>query len=219
LVTSTLGSVLLVLDTVIVLLLFVLVAGILRYLNVVQERLEATVPKVSRLRKGDTITSFELPHLGGGMFSSSDVIGHDVPVLLAILNDQCGSCEILAKQIAELAERPGGLPQIGWRVVMVWVGSPQSVAEKSYRSTVDLSVLIDERGTVVRQLLVSGFPSAIALDGSGRVLDQSSNPGPNWMYLTLEVDAPEKPLTDSIPVGRLMHRMDTQAHVVGEPRR
>lgn len=199
-----------VLQWVLIALLIVVMAGILRYLAILQERIGQTVPHVTRFEINEAATSFTLPDLVGHRYDfrpRSD--GRQT--LLLILSTRCGTCEVVLRQAAEIAHRPGGLAAIGWSMVIVAFGDQRSVKELLGRSlsSEDLAlpnsipVLVDETGVVLREYLVGSAPAGVALDPLGRVVDQSANPGPNWIYRILNVPAPDKSLLPPAWIGQV----------------
>jgi len=184
-------------DSIAVILIGLLVAGILRYLGGIQQRLEALAPRISGLSSGDTMPDFHLKTLDGVEARRDDVVGGGVRTVLLVLNDQCDACEVVARQCVELAERDGGLAGLGWRLVLSWVGSPDTFTAKlggiSFHEPA-LTVLMDPDGQIAKGLLVSSFPVGLALDNTGRLLSQSGNPGPTWLYTTTGASAPAQPI-------------------------
>src|SRR5258708_19157998 len=99
------------LQWILLLTLFVILAGFLRYFATIEERLNQSVPRVTKFQPGDLIGDFELPQLGGGEVARTTMIG--ARWLLLLLSPSCSSCEAVARQVAELANRP---PPIGWAI-------------------------------------------------------------------------------------------------------
>jgi peroxiredoxin len=187
--------------------LYFLVFGMLRYLGSIQSRIEQAAPRVTRFDLGDRITDFTLPDTEGNTISlfSSFTVGKKV--LLLVLSSTCGTCEAIVRQLAELASREGGIQAMGWSVVAVGQGTPDAVKQlaKEILHVEDMVVLVDEQALVLREYLVASVPVGIALDEQGRVFDQSPDPGPNWLYLTLNVPAPDHSLLPKQWVAQIRH--------------
>ena len=184
-------------NSLLLVLLVVAMAGVLRYLSAVQARLESSVRRVSKLERGEMFPDIQLPQAGNGrMLSISSVVAGGQRTMVLLLNDTCQSCDVLVRQVAELSTRPGGLEEIRWKFILAWIGDEATVADKAagLPQTGQIAQLIDSTGKLARQLLIGTFPVGIALDAGGKVVSQSAQPGPNWLYLTLGVVAPEQPL-------------------------
>ncbi|MDQ2913494.1 MAG: hypothetical protein M3T56_09585 [Chloroflexota bacterium] len=199
-----------VLQWILIALIILVMAGILRYLAILQERIGQAIPHVTRFAKDESATSFTLPDLDGHPYEfRPQSIGRQT--LLLILTTHCGTCEVVLRQAVEIAQRPKGLATIGWSMVIVAFGDQRSVKELLERSLsgVDLAlpssvpILVDEQGVVLRGYLVGSAPAGVALDALGRVIDQSANPGPNWIYQVLNVPAPDKALLPPAWIGQI----------------
>lgn len=182
---------------VVLLMAGVLLAGVIRYLGDVHERLASSVPQITKLAEGQAVPSFELPDLSGRSLRSGELFGDGSKALLLLLTGTCAECEVISRQIGELCSRPGGMPGLGWRIVLAWYGDRDTVLQRVTpipRDAPGVVLLHDEKAQLARDLLVSSLPVGIALDEQGRVAGQSANPGPNWLYRTLRTEAPERPL-------------------------
>jgi len=187
-------------EAVVVIALVFVVAGILRYLSAIQERLDSSVRRVSRLERGATIPEVRLPEVKTGRLKSlTDLVGSQRTMVM-LLNDSCQSCDVLIRQIGELAARPGGLDGIGWRFVLAWIGEQKVVVAKAAALPVTEHVihLMDADGELARSLLIGSFPVGMAFDSAGRLESQSAQPGPNWLYLTLRVPGPDRPIDQGL---------------------
>lgn len=199
-----------VLQWMLIALLIVVTAGILRYLAILQERIGQAIPHVTRFETNETATSFTLPDLEGHRYDFSPR-NDGRQTLLLILSTRCGTCEVVLRQAAEIARRPGGPAAIGWSMVIVAFGDHRSVKELLERSLsaedlalpASVPVLVDEAGVVLRGYLVGSVPAGVVLDPLGRVGDQSANPGPNWIYRVLNVPAPDKSVLPPAWIGRI----------------
>lgn len=177
--------------------LTIAVAGMLRYLSAIQGRLDSSVRRVSKLERGETFPDVSVPDLRTGRnLSLTELVGNGQRTMVLLLNDTCQSCDVLVKQIAELASRTGGIAEIRWKFVLDWIGEKQLVADKaaSLPQSSQIVQLADSDGTLARLLLIGSFPVGMAFDAAGKLESQSAQPGPNWLYLTLGVAGPEQPL-------------------------
>lgn len=175
-----------------------LLAGCLRFLNGLQDRIEQSIPHVTAMELGETVIHFRLPALHSDrVVDSESFVSAGHTTLLLVLTTTCGDCEAVARQIAELTRRPGGIPALGWSIVLAWYGPRLEVLEKAEfvpQAAPGLELLLDENGHLARDFRVGSLPIGIALDARGRVTAQSANPGPNWLYRTLGVPAPQESL-------------------------
>lgn len=179
----------------VLILIALLVAGILRHLQSLQMRLEESIPHITRFEAGEPVTSFTLADLAGRDISSDGLIGNGQPSVLLLLTASCAECDAIVNQLVELTTRPGGMGSIGWNVVTVWYGEPDAVESKAAAlSEAGIPVLVDRQASLSRGYLVSSLPVGMAIDGKGRLTSQSANPGPSWLYRSLAVEAPTKPL-------------------------
>ncbi len=184
-------------ESALLLVLLVLVAGVLRYLGQIQDRLQQAIVHVTRFALDDAIPAFTLPDFEGRPFNSSAVIGTGRRTLLLLLTTTCASCEGVIRQVAELASRTN-FSTLGWDVILACLGNRDAVDQLLERSLADsasplageVAILLDATGDLARAFQVSGLPVGMALDGRGRLVDQSPNPGPNWIYQVLGVDGP-----------------------------
>jgi peroxiredoxin len=185
--------------------LYFIVFGILRYLGSIRSQIEQAAPRITRFNPGDGVADFTLPDAEGNSTSLTQFFQHGQKILLLILSTTCSTCEGIVMQVAELARRKEGLRTAGWSVVVVGYGTPDAVTRmtKEISHTEEITVLTDEQALVLRDYLVASIPVGIALDEQGRVLSQSPNPGPNWLYLTLNVLAPDHSLLPKVPMGQV----------------
>jgi hypothetical protein len=185
--------------------LYLLFFGVLRYLGSIQSRIEQAVPRITRFDLGDRVSGFALPDLNNDSISLSQSFHRGQKVLLLVLSTTCSTCEAIVAQLAELAGRERGLRVAGWSVVVVGYGTPDAVKQlvKEISHTEGIAILVDEQALVPREYLVASIPVGIALDEQGRVLGQSPNPGPNWLYLTLDVPAPDRSVLPKQPMAQI----------------
>lgn len=92
------------------------------------------------------------------------------------------------KQVADLAKRKGGLKGLEWTFVFIYIGSRKSVKVHIANLPLDeVTVLIDEDGTLYQQYDIRSFPVAIAVDHTGTVMDQSRGSLSDWLFNMLNV--------------------------------
>jgi redoxin len=185
--------------------LYLLFFGVLRHLGSIQSRIEQAAPRITRFDLGDRVSDFTLPDLNNDSISLSQFFHRGQKVLLLVLSTTCSTCEAIVAQLAELAGRERGLPAAGWFVVVAGYGAPDAVKHlvKEISHAESIAVFVDEQALVPREYLVASVPVGIALDEQGRVLGQSPNPGPNWLYLTLDVPAPDRSLLPKQPMAQI----------------
>ncbi|MBX5457010.1 MAG: redoxin domain-containing protein [Thermogemmatispora sp.] len=185
--------------------LYCIVFAILRYLASLQSRLGQASVRVTRFEAGDKVSDFTLTDVAGQATSLGQFLQRGRKVLLLLLSASCTTCRAIVAQLDELASRPGGVPALGWMVVAVIYGQPAEVRlmAETLREREGIAVLVDSEALVARSYLVASIPIGLALDENGRVLDQSRNPGPNWLYLTLHVAPPDHSLLPRIPIAQI----------------
>ncbi|MGH2411438.1 MAG: peroxiredoxin family protein [Chloroflexota bacterium] len=183
-----------------VLLVFltVLVAGVLRYLGAIQERLTLAAPHISRYELGDAIDSFTLPTIDGEELRTQDLLRGPVGALIFLLSPSCPACKTMVAQVAEVAERPDRLAKLGWSIAVVTSGERKAVEEMraAYPGLMSpgVFVLYDPDASVLRRFGVGAVPTGMAVDTKGRVVRQSLNPHQNWLYKMLDVLPPSEPV-------------------------
>jgi hypothetical protein len=171
--------------------------------------MEEAAPQVTKFETGEQVGDFTLPKLHGGTpLSLRQVLSRSQQVALLLLSCTCSTCEAIVQQVAELERRPASLKSIGWTVVLVWHGEVSDIVEKTRVLPVseEIVLLVDEKASLARDYLISAMPIGLALDHAGKVLDQSQNPGPSWLYRTLNVPAPEHDLLPTSWVGEIQTR-------------
>lgn len=185
--------------------LSVLIFGMLRYLQSIKSRIEVAVPRITRFELGDKVSDLTLPRLDGSSSSVSQMFHQGKNVLLLLLTTTCGSCEAIIMQLAELTRREGGLQAMGWSVALICYGQPGAVKQLVERvaHTEGITIHVDEQAVAARQFLVTSLPIGLALDEQGYVLSQSPNPGPNWLYLTMNIPAPDSSVLLAQPTAEI----------------
>jgi|SRR5579863_165698 len=190
-----------VLQWIVLLVLLLLVAGLFRYLGSIQGRGELATSQATRFEMGERIDPFVLSDLQNRPVDSKILLKGKS--LVFFVSSGCQGCKTMLKQVAELANREGGLKGLGWTFAFICYGTRENVEAffKEYLPTEDITVLLDERSMVSNQFAIRSVPVGIALDERVRVVDQSINPHVDWLYQVLNVPAP---LEDSDPVKVVM---------------
>lgn len=173
------------------LLLVVLNLGILRYLAALQEQAKNRRAGRSKFQLGEQVSNFTLPTIQKDMFSSKSMFDQNKRVLLFFLSTKCGSCKTMIEQIGELARRPDGLQATGWNFILIFNGelsATQKMAEDL--PLADLTVLIDQNASIARDYNIPSTPFAMAIDRSGNLYSQSSQPASRWLYTVIDIPAP-----------------------------
>lgn len=177
----------------------VFLAGILRYLGAVQERIELVAPHVTKYELGDRLDDVTLKEFGGDEISLRTVVGGGDKSALLLVSPGCGSCNTLLLQVDELARRRTGLPQ-GWNVAVVFMGDVEgartAIADKPGLTRSGVTTLLDDQDQVRRSYSVRHTPVGLVVDGDSRVLSQSLTPYTNWLYKVLDVLPPDQALVD-----------------------
>lgn len=190
------------LQWVLVIVLFVLVGGIFRYLAAIQERIEFAAPHITRYDIGEQASPFSLRRVGSNeVINSETIIGRSTGAIVLFLNATCSSCQTLLLQVEDLVRRHGELESLGWSVVLAFNGE-EAAATKAMQDLPLLGrngveALIDDKSLLQREWGARVIPTGVALDKSGKVIDQSMNPHVNWLYSVLGVLPPEKPIVAS----------------------
>ncbi len=188
-----------VLQWAVLLLLVILLAGVLRYLATFQEKIRLAAPTISIFEVGQRVSDFVLPDLRGASVASTNLIGRGQKTMLLLLSATCGSCLTLIDQVAELAQRTGGVKATGWQLVLIVVAEPgtaDELVEHHQQLLSDgITILQETEGGVLQRYGVTGVPTGLALDAHGHLLDQTLNPHITWLYKTLRVSAPSEPIT------------------------
>lgn len=186
-----------VLQWIVLLALLLLVAGLFRYLGSMQGRSELALSRATQLEQGERIDHFVLNDLQGHPVDSKTLLKGKS--LLFFVSAGCQGCQTMLKQVAELANREAGLKGLGWTFAFICYGTQEQVEAffKTHLPTEDITVLLDEKGTISTQFAIRSVPVGVALDERARVIDQSMNPHVDWLYQVLNVPAP---LEDPDPI-------------------
>ncbi len=110
-----------------------------------------------------------------------------------------GVYRLLIDQVAELAQRTGGVKATGWQLVLIVIAEPgtadELVEHHQHLLSDGITILQETEGGVLQRYGVTGVPTGLALDAHGHLLDQTLNPHITWLYKTLRVSAPSEPIT------------------------
>ena len=74
-----------ILQWIVVVFLVCIMAGVLRYLGSIQDKIEEAIPLTSRYVRGEHTMKFELPDLQGHLVDSSSLLKKDQKLLLLFL--------------------------------------------------------------------------------------------------------------------------------------
>lgn len=177
-----------VLQWALLLLLAILMIGVLRYLSFVQRNIHLVTRYASRFEQGDRISHFELSDLNGLPVLSKTLLSANSKTLLFFLSVGCSGCTAVVRQIADLAKHEGGLKRFDWSFVLIYAGSRTSA--KVHIAPIPLgevTILIDEEGSLFQQYDIRKFPVAMAVDNQGSVIDQKlGNEISVWLSNTLK---------------------------------
>lgn len=175
---------------IVVLILALLVFGILRHLNIMEQRWIATTPATSAYEVGQHIAEFELLDATGVMLRSSDLLEQSEGAVIIFVTTSCPSCVMLLTQVSELVSRPD--VELKKRLIVIGEGGSGTL-ERLLEANPGLrdsraAMLSDDAGTVLREYGVTSVPTALVVDRRGRLLDQNLNPHvEKWLYAKLGV--------------------------------
>jgi peroxiredoxin len=178
---------------VIVLVLMLLVVGVLRHLGNLEEQWRLATPPISSYEIGQSISEFELPDAVGTMIRGSNLLAGSEGAILLFVTSTCSACVSLLTQISGLISSQH--VAFGKSLVVIGEGGVGTVerlleAHPELRST-QVMLLADDEGSVLRQFGITSVPTALDVDGNGRVIDQSLNPhAEKWLYKKLGVVPP-----------------------------
>lgn len=180
----------------VVLVLVVLVVGLLRHLGTLEEQLRLDIPPISSYDVGQSIGEFALPDVTGASIQSSDLLAGSGGAVLLFVTSTCSACENLLAQFSELTS--SRQVRLGKTLIVIGEGGAGTVDRllESHPGLCEpqVTLLADDEATVLRQFGITSVPTALAIDGKGRVIDQSLNPhAEKWLYNKLGVDASVAP--------------------------
>ena len=203
---STIWAITIALQWILLLLLALVTAGVLRYLGRVDALLSARNPPTTKYELGDRVDEFELYDSTGGTLTTQDLLqGRDIVVLLFV-TATCPACEIVLRQVEDLATRRPVPASSSWSICVSIAGyshgdQVERVQAKHPKLLSEgVRTLLDRDGTASNQCGITGVPTGIAIDEEGRVVSKSANPHAGWLYELLGVAEPEKSML-SIPDG------------------
>src|SRR5215470_881063 len=185
-------------EGVFLLIIGLLLAGVLRYLGSIQDRIDLAAPSVARLQPGDHVEPFEAPTIGGGSFDITLAASDGRGLVLLFIAPGCSSCKYLLTQLDDLGQRRA-LQGAARAVVVVASGAqdPEVGAQLSVVAESGATIVLDEQGTVANAYGVRVMPIGLAIDPEGVVTGLSWNPhAANWLYEQLGVDPPQDPVSE-----------------------
>lgn len=123
---------------------------------------------------GESAPHFALPDLTGQIRTLAEFRGRTTAILF--WNPACGFCVAMTDQLKSWEEAP---PLDAPDLVVVSTGTPEANIQMGLRST----TLLDEGFNVQRSFGAQGTPSAILIDGEGRIASGVSSGGRGVMEL------------------------------------
>jgi peroxiredoxin len=170
------------LQWVLLLLLAILTVGVLRYLSFVQNNIHLVTRYASRFEEGDRIGRFELSDLNGLPVLSKTLLNTSKKTLLFFLSTSCNGCDAVIHRLASLSKQNEGLKKYEWSFVLIFIGSRTSIEARVAQLPLgEITVLIDENGTLYQQYDIRTFPVTIAVDDQGSVMAQKLGDISNWL--------------------------------------
>lgn len=115
------------------------------------------------LPTGTVVPEFTAPDARNGLTVTS-ANWHGEPVVLVFVSPTCEACRLVADELADFRR------SLRARVVVLCHGASAECAEYAAAHFPEVTVLVDERGAIAGQFLVRHTPTAVLLDGNGRVL-------------------------------------------------
>lgn len=128
--------------------------------NGAQRRVPAPAPRSAATKIGEPAPALRLPDLEEQEFDLESFKGE--PVLLLFWNPGCGSCARMLDDLKAWEEAP---PPDAPRLLVISTGSVEANREMGLRST----VLLDQGFATGRKFGASGTPSAVLVDGEGKI--------------------------------------------------
>lgn len=179
--------------------LFLLMIGLLRYVAPVKDHIDATVPHISRYDVGDRLADFALPDLDGRMISSASILQSGQRALILLVSAGCSPCKTLVMQLEELFGRTGQV-QDSWTVALIFGGERHMVSEMLNEHGTTLRgrvrILVDEDDKAKRLFGVRHSPVGMVVARDGRLVTQSIMPYANWLYKVFNVLPPKEVIVD-----------------------
>lgn len=178
---------------VVVLVLILLVVGILRHLAVLEEQWRLATPPISSYEVGQLIGEFELPDVTGTMVRSPELLAGSEGAVLLFASSTCSACVSLLAQVSELISNRS--VALGKSLVVIGEGGVGAAdrlleAHPGLRGS-QVVLLSDDESAVLHQFGITSVPTALDVDGKGRLIDQSLNPhAEKWLFRKLGVTPP-----------------------------
>jgi thiol-disulfide isomerase/thioredoxin len=187
----TIWIIVFILQWIVLVFLICIMAGVLRYLGSIQDKIEEVIPRSSRFVRGEYATEFSLPDLSGHVIASKSLLKKEQELLLLFLSTKCDSCQALLGTLAHLVSTYQNVT-IKHSIALVVAGELDSVAnmaQKYLRQLECIHILVDQAGIVIQNYGISGTPFGIVLNSHGRVMRQMLGPTLNWLELVLGIHA------------------------------
>ncbi len=155
-----------------------------------------TAPKPSKV--GNAAPSISLPDLDGKTVSLADFKGKNTVVLF--WNPGCGFCRRMVDDIKKWeSDKPESAPVL----LAVSTGTPEANKELGLGST----VILDEGFSIGREFGASGTPSAILVDGNGKIASELTVGAPGVLAL-LSGEDPAKAGNGAAPDAKTIKKGD-----------
>ena len=134
---------------------------------------------------GAPAPAFALEGLSGDSATLESLVSVDAPLMLVFTDPECGPCNALLPQIAQWQRELRG---------RLTIAVLTSGSEREYRAKVRehdiVSVWLDEGARVYNAYRVSGTPSAVLIDGRGRIASAVAGGTPAISALIADVARP-----------------------------
>lgn len=133
----------------------------------------AAAPPVPAAKKGDKAPDVKLKDTDGKEF---DLQRHTTDTLLIFWNPGCGFCKRMSDDLRDwIGKKPKGSPEI----VLVSTGT----VEANTAMNIPARILLDEGFATGRKFGAGGTPSAVLVDGKGRIASEVAVGAPAVMTL------------------------------------
>ena len=185
--------------------LAILVVGLLQKIDQLKNTLGlSTSPRITRYDNGDRLPTFKATTAEAMDWSSdTDLSLADEGGIVLLATSECQACQILMRQLVELAARIGDLSKLSKKITLLVLGSSVSSTgiDPSTLTHAGVTVLIDTEQVGHSVFGVHSVPIGVALDLEKRVTSQSRNPHVGWLYEELRVPPPAGPVhSGRIPI-------------------
>ncbi len=130
-------------------------------------------PAPPAAKKGDKAPEVKLKDIDGKEF---DLQRHSTETLLVFWNPGCGFCKRMSDELRDwIGQKPKGSPEI----VLISTGT----AEANKEMNIPARILLDEGFSTGRKFGAGGTPSAVLIDGKGKIASEVAVGAPAVMAL------------------------------------